>query len=143
MLGPERPSLELSAGRKLVVQASMSLEVVRAQRNALGRQIGRCRHEASAIGTQSPGHQARVTSLREAHYGVEALLDDIYDPIAEIEIQYYLGIGPHEGDESRHHQRADQWQADTQCAARGLLRLRQFKLGRLDFRKDAPAAFEE
>jgi len=25
--------------------------------------------------------------LGEEHYGVEALLDDIYDPIAEIEIQ--------------------------------------------------------
>src|SRR5690348_326128 len=93
MLGPERPSLELSAGRKLVVQAGMSLEVVRAQRNALGRQVGRGRHEASAIGTQSPAHQARVANLGEAHYGVEALLDHIYDPIAEIEIQYYLGIG--------------------------------------------------
>jgi hypothetical protein len=27
--------------------------------------------------------------------------------------------------------------------ARRLVRLRQFKLGRFDFRKDAPAAFEE
>ena len=38
---------------------------------------------------------------------------------------------------------AGQWQADTQCAARGVLRLRQFKLGRFDLRKDTPAAFEE
>jgi hypothetical protein len=121
MLGPERPSLELSAGRKLVVQAGMSLEVVRDQRNTLGRQIGRGRHEASAICAQSPGHQTRVANLGEAHHGVEALLDHIDDPIAEIEIQYYLGIGPHERDESRHHQRADQWQGDTQCAARGLV----------------------
>ena len=143
MLGPERPSLELSAGRKLVVQTGMSLEVVRDQRNTLGRQIGRGRHEASAIGAQSPGHQTRVANLGEAHHGVEALLDHIDDPIAEIEIQCYLGIGPHKRDESRHHQHADQWQADTQCAARRLVRLRQFKLGRFDFRKDAPAAFEE
>src|SRR5208282_6369170 len=113
MLGPERPSLEFSAGRKLVVQAGMSLEVVRDQRNTLGRQIGRGRHEAPAICAQSPGHQARVANLGEAHYGVEALVDHIYDPIAEIEIQYYLGIGPHKGDESRHQQHADQWQADT------------------------------
>jgi ribosomal protein S14 len=47
------------------------------------------------------------------------------------------------GDESRHHQRADQGQAHTQCAARGFVCLRQFKLGRFDLRKDAPAAFEE
>ena len=86
---------------------------------------------------------AEVADIGEAHHGVEALLDHIDDPIAEIEIQYYLGIGPHERDESRHHQVAGQWQADTQCTARGLLRLRQFKLSRFDFRKDAPAAFEE
>ena len=121
----------------------MSLEVVRDPRNTPGHQIGRGRHEASAICPQSPGHQARVTNFGEADDGVEALLDDIYDPIAEIEIQFYLGLGPHEGDESWHHQHADQWQADTQCAARRLVRLRQFKLGCFDFRKDAPAAFEE
>jgi hypothetical protein len=74
--------------------------------------------------------KTRVANLGEAHYGVEALLDHIDDPIAEIEIQYDLGIGPHERDESRHHQHANQWQADTQCAARRLVRLRQFKLGR-------------
>src|SRR5271156_5754201 len=113
MLGPQRPSLEPSTGRKLVVQTGMSLEVVRGPRNTLGREIGRGRHEASAICAQSPGHQTRVASLGEAHYGVEALLDDIYDPIAEIEIQYHLGIGPHEGDESRHHQHAGQWQAEV------------------------------
>src|ERR1700730_14721053 len=113
MLGPERPSLELFAGRKLVVQAGVSLEVVRDQRNTVGRQIGRRRHEAFAIRAQSPGHQTRVANLSKAHYGVEALLDHIYDPIAEIEIQYDLGIGPHECDERRHHQDAEQWQADT------------------------------
>src|SRR5260221_8385312 len=74
MLGPQRPSLELSAGRKLVVQAGMSLEVVRDQRNTFGRQIGRRRHEAFAICAQSPGHQTRVANFGEAHYGVEALL---------------------------------------------------------------------
>src|SRR5258706_5793922 len=40
-LGPQRPLLELSAGRKLVVQTGMGLEVVRSQRNTLRRQIGR------------------------------------------------------------------------------------------------------
>jgi Transposase IS116/IS110/IS902 family len=59
----ERPSLEPSAGRKLVVQAGMSLEVVRDQRNTLGRQIGRGRHEASAICAQSPGHHAVPMAL--------------------------------------------------------------------------------
>ena len=84
-----------------------------------------------------------VANVGKAHHGVQALLDHIDDPIAEIEIQYYLGIYPHEADQSRHHQRARQGQADAQCAARGLVCLRQFKLGRFDFRKDAPAAFEE
>jgi hypothetical protein len=40
-----------------------------------------------------------ASALGEAHYGVEACLDHIDGPIAEIaeiEIQYYLGIGPHE-----------------------------------------------
>jgi hypothetical protein len=60
MLGPERPSLELSAGRKLVVQAGMGLEVVRDQRNTLGRQIGRGRHEASTICAQNPGTYCAV-----------------------------------------------------------------------------------
>src|ERR1700757_5262209 len=49
MLGPQRPSLELSASRKLVVQTGMSPEVVRGPGNTLGREIGRGRHEASAI----------------------------------------------------------------------------------------------
>jgi hypothetical protein len=40
MLGTQRPLLELSAGRKLVVQAGVRLEVVRDQRNTVGRQIG-------------------------------------------------------------------------------------------------------
>jgi hypothetical protein len=31
----------------------------------------------------------------------------------------------------------------TRSVPRGLVRLRQFQLGRFDFRKDAPAAFEE
>jgi transcription elongation GreA/GreB family factor len=79
--------------------------------------IGRRCYKAPAICAQSPGHQPRVANLCEAHYGVEALLNHIDDPIAEIEIQCYLGIGAHEGDKSRHHQHADQWQADTQCAA--------------------------
>ena len=62
----------------------------------------------------APGFgEGDFASLGEAHYGVESLLDHINDPNAEIEIQYYLGIGPHEGDESGHHQRADQRQADT------------------------------
>ena len=113
MLGPQRPSLELPAGRKLVVQAGMRLEVVRDQRNTLGRQICRGRHEASAVCSQNPGHQARIANMGKAHHGVKAFLDHIDDPIAEIEIQYYLGIGPHECDESRHHQHAGQWQADT------------------------------
>ena len=121
----------------------MSLEVVRDPRNTPGHQIGRGRHEASAICAQGPGHQTRVVNISKAHHGVEALLDHVYNPIAEIEIQHYLGIGPHKGDQSRHHQHAGQWQADTQCAARRLVRLRQFKLGCFDFRKDAPAAFEE
>ena len=46
-------------------------------------------------------------------HDVEALPDHIYGPIAEIEIQYYLEIGPHKRDESRHHQHAGQRQADT------------------------------
>jgi hypothetical protein len=54
-----------------------------------------------------------VSPTSAAHHGVEALLDHIYDPIAEIEIQRYLGIGPHKSDQSGHHQHADQWQADT------------------------------
>src|SRR6478672_5398237 len=123
MLGPDRPSLKLSAGRKLVVQAGMSLEVVRDQRNTLGRQVGRGGDEASAICAQSPGHQTRVAGISEAHHRVEALLDHIDEPVAEIEIQYYLGIGPHERHESRHHQHSDQWQADTQYAAWSLMRL--------------------
>src|ERR1700722_17989404 len=113
MLGPKRPSLELPAGWELVVQAGVSLEVVGRQRNTLGRQIGRRCHKASAICAQSPGHQPRVAKLREAHDGVEALLNHIDNPLAEIEIQSYLVIDPHEGCESWHHQHADQWQADT------------------------------
>ena len=42
--------------------------------------------------------------------------------------------------ERRHHQHAGQWQGDTQRAARGFVRLRQFELGRFDFGKDAPAS---
>ena len=83
-------------------------EVVRDQRDTLRSQIGRGRDEASAIYAQSPGHQTQVADLGEAYDGVKALLDHIDDPIVEIEIQYYLGIGSHEGDESRHHQDADQ-----------------------------------
>jgi hypothetical protein len=45
----------------------MSLEVVRAQRNTLGRQIGQRRHEASAVCAQSPSHQTRVANLGKAH----------------------------------------------------------------------------
>jgi hypothetical protein len=84
----------------------MSLEVVRDQRDSLGCQIGRGRHEALAICAQSPAHQTRVADLGEAHHGVEALLDHIDDPIAEIEIQCYLRLDSHERDESRqsrHH----------------------------------------
>ena len=69
----------------------MSAEIARDQRNTLGRQIGGRRHEAPAICAQSPGHQARVANLGEAHHGVEALLDHIDDPIAEIEIQLISG----------------------------------------------------
>jgi hypothetical protein len=108
MLGPERPSLERSAGRELVVQAGMSLKVGRDFRNALGGQVGRRSHETSATCAQSTGHQTRVAKIGEAHDGVEALLDHIDDPIAEIEIQHDLGIGAHECDDSRHHQHVDQ-----------------------------------
>src|SRR6516225_4479347 len=126
MLGPERPSLELSAGRKLVVQAGMGLEVVRDQRNTLGRQVGRRRHEASAICAQSPGHQARVTNLGEAHYGVEALLDHVDDPIAEVEIQFDLGIGPHKGDESRNDWRHTKTCGTEAVSTLGLARTRMY-----------------
>ena len=74
MLGRQRPSLELAAGRKLVVQTGMSLEVGRGQSNAFGRQIGRGRHQASAICAQSPVHQTRVANVGEAHDGIKALL---------------------------------------------------------------------
>src|ERR1700730_9682537 len=135
MLGPQRPSLELSAGGKLVVQAGMRLEVVRDQRNTLGCQIGWRRHEAFAIRAQSPGHQTRVANLGEAHYRVEALLDHIYDPIAEIEIQCYLGIGTHECDESGNHQHATQWRLTACGAARALVRRRHSKFGGLILKK--------
>ena len=67
-----------------MVQTGMSFEVVRDQRNTLGREVGWGRHEASARCAQSPGHQTRVANLGEAYYGVEPLLNHIYDPIAEI-----------------------------------------------------------
>jgi hypothetical protein len=52
---------------------------------------------------KAPGHQTRVAYVGETHHGVKGLLDNVYDPIAEIEIQHYLGIGPQEREESRHH----------------------------------------
>ena len=143
LLRRQGPLLEPSAGRKPVVQTGMSLEVIRGFGNTFGREISRGRHQAPAIGAQGPRHQARVAGVGEAHHGVKTLLDHIDDPIAEIEIQHDLGIGPHERRERRYHQHADQWQTDTQRAARGLVCLRQLKLGCFDFRKDAPAAIEE
>src|ERR1700730_15441197 len=64
-----RPSLKLSASRKLVVQAGMSLEVVPDQRNTLNRQIGRGGHEASAVcrsgGGAARSHQQILRASRE------------------------------------------------------------------------------
>ena len=71
MLGPKRPSLELPAGRKLVVQAGMGLEVVGDQRNTLGRQIGRRCHrllryvpKARVINRESPISAKRTTASK-------------------------------------------------------------------------------
>src|ERR1700733_404299 len=101
------------SGSAVIALAVLGCSVAGNQRNTLGRQIGRRCHKASAICAQSPGHQPRVAKLREAHDSVEALLNHIDNPIAEIELQSYLVIDPHEGYESWHHQHADQWQADT------------------------------
>jgi hypothetical protein len=68
--------------------------------HAMSRQIGRGRDEASAVCAQSPAHQTRVARVGKAYDGVEPLVDYIDDSIAEIEIQYDLGVSPHKGDES-------------------------------------------
>ena len=69
----QRPSLELSACWKLMVQTGMSLEVVRGQRDTLGRQIGPEPPRGVGDTCPMPGLSKReVASVGEAHDSVEA-----------------------------------------------------------------------
>ena len=74
-------------------------------------------------------HQPRILDLARSDNGIEALLDNVDQPIREIEVEVDQRVGAHEIRYGRHQQHAGQRQADTKLPARCRMRLRQLRLG--------------
>ncbi|GGB45795.1 hypothetical protein GCM10011505_28810 [Tistrella bauzanensis] len=137
------PGFQLAGGRITMMQAGMTGEIRRAVGPAMGREIGGCRDDAIAETAQTAADQPAVATITAAHHRVEAFLDHLHQSVALVDIQGDIGIGAHEAGDDRHHQHADQGQADPQPAAWHCACLEQIVLGRLDLGEDPPAALQK
>jgi hypothetical protein len=95
-------------------------------------------------GPQRPRHQPAVRQLSAADGDIDALLDQVHDPVGKVEIEADLGILRHELRQDRDEEVVGDHRAgDTDAAARRLARAHEALMRVVEIIEDAPAALME
>ncbi|MNF97488.1 hypothetical protein D3C84_803180 [compost metagenome] len=77
------------------------------RRTVLGEVLGRTDHNQLER-AQRAGHQPGVVRFSGPNDGIKTFLDDVHQPVGEIQVQFDTGVAAHEGDQRRHHQISNQ-----------------------------------
>ncbi|MCY1235861.1 hypothetical protein D9M72_484910 [compost metagenome] len=121
----------------------MPEQVFRHLRPTVRGEILRSRDDPVPERPELAAHEARILDLACSDDGIEALFDDVDQPIREIEVEVDQRVAVHEIRYGRHQEHAGQGQADTKLAARCRVRPRQLRLGCLEFGLDAATSVEK
>lgn len=99
---PEGPAAGL-AGVGAQGQAFVARQLGGVTRNAGPPQVGRCGHAQAAVVGQAHADQAGVAQVAHPHRAVEAFIDDVHHPVAEVERHAHVRMPRQEVRHQRRH----------------------------------------